>query len=155
MKTDLTKILSISGQHGLFRYLAQARSGAVVESLQTGKRMVADVRSRITTLEDISIFTEEGEMKLREVFLKLKEVLGEEKAPDSKAAPEDLKDLFAKAVPNYDDTRFYVSHMKKVVDWYNDLKANATLDFVDPEEEGEGAGEAGEEAPEGGDAANA
>lgn len=117
--------------------------------------MVADVRSRITTLEDISIFTEEGEMKLREVFLKLKEVLGEEKAPDSKAAPEALKDLFAKAVPNYDDTRFYVSHMKKVVDWYNDLKANATLDFVDPEEEGEGAGEAGEEAPEGGDAANA
>lgn len=155
MKTDLTKILSISGQHGLFRYLAQARSGAVVESLQTGKRMVADVRSRITTLEDISIFTEEGEMKLREVFLKLKEVLGEEQAPDSKAAPETLKDLFAKAVPNYDDTRFYVSHMKKVVDWYNDLKANATLDFVDPEEEGEGAGEAGEEAPEGGDAANA
>lgn len=155
MKTDLTKILSISGQHGLFRYLAQARSGAVVESLQTGKRMVADVRSRITTLEDISIFTEEGEMKLREVFLKLKDVLGEENAPDSKAAPEALKDLFAKAVPNYDDTRFYVSHMKKVVDWYNDLKANATLDFVDPEEEGEGAGEAGEEAPEGGDAANA
>lgn len=155
MKTDLTKILSISGQHGLFRYLAQARSGAVVESLQTGKRMVADVRSRITTLEDISIFTEEGEMKLREVFLKLKEVLGEEKAPDSKAAPETLKELFAKAVPNYDDTRFYVSHMKKVVDWYNDLKANATLDFVDPEEEGEGAGEAVEEAPEGGDAANA
>jgi len=155
MKTDLTKILSISGQHGLFRYLAQARSGAVVESLQTGKRMVADVRSRITTLEDISIFTEEGEMKLREVFLKLKEVLGEEKAPDSKAAPEALKDLFTKAVPNYDDTRFYVSHMKKVVDWYNDLKANATLDFVDPEEEGEGTGEAGEEAPEGGDAANA
>lgn len=135
MKTDLSKILSIAGQHGLYLYLAQARGGAIVESLADKKRTVAGAKNRITTLADISIYTTEGETKLREVFLKMKDVLGEESAPSSKADPEDLKSLFAKALPDYDGDRFYVSHMKKVVEWYNELKDHASLDFVDPEEE--------------------
>jgi len=143
MKTDLSKILSISGQHGLFRYLAQARGGAIVESLADGKRTVAGAKNRITTLADISIYTTEGETKLREVFLKLKEVLGDAPAPGAKAAPEELKGLFAKAIPDYDGDRFYVSHMKKVVEWYNEIREKASFDFTDPEEE-----EAGEEKAE-------
>ncbi len=135
MKTDLSKILSISGQRGLFLYLAQARNGAVVESLSDKKRMVADIRSRITTLEDISIYTSEGETKLREVFLKMKDVLGDAPAPTSKASSDELKSFFEKALPDYDGDRFYVSHMKKVVDWYNEIKEYASFDFVDPDEE--------------------
>ena len=73
MKTNLAKILSVSGQHGLYRYLAQARGGVIAESLAEGKRTVFDVRSRITTLEDIAIFTDAGEMKLSEVFLALQQ----------------------------------------------------------------------------------
>ena len=137
MKTDLSKILAITGQHGLFLYLAQARNGAVVESLSDKRRFVADVKSRITTLEDISIYTSEGETKLREVLLKMKEVLGDAPAPTSKAAPAELKSLFEKALPDYDEGRFYVSHMKKVVDWYNEIKEYASFDFVDPDEEQE------------------
>ena len=76
MKTDLSKILSISGQHGLYRYLAQARGGAIVESLSDGKRTVAGANNRITTLADISIYTMAEEVKLKDVFLKIKEVLG-------------------------------------------------------------------------------
>lgn len=135
MKTDLAKILSISGQHGLFGYVAQARNGVVIEALSDKKRTVADAKSRITTLADISIYTTEGEVKLREVFLKMKEVLGDADAPSSKSDPKDLKELFEKAVPDYDGDRFYVSHMKKVIDWYNDLKNYASLDFENPEEE--------------------
>ena len=134
-KTDLTKILSVSGQHGLFRYLAQARNGAVVESLAEGRRTCFDSRNKISTLADISIYTEEGEIKLREVFLKLKEILGEEDAPNSKSSSGELKNLFTRAIPNYDGSRFYVSHMKKVVDWYNELKKNASLDFTQEAEE--------------------
>ena len=135
METDLSKILSIAGQHGLFLYLAQARGGAIVESLSDKKRMVAGAKNRITTLADISIYTEEGEIKLREVFLKMKDVLGDKAAPTAKADPEELKDLFAKAVPDYDGARFYVSHMKKVVEWYNELKEFASLEFTDPDAE--------------------
>ena len=135
MKTDLTKILSISGQPGLYLYIAQARSGAIVESLSDKKRCCFGLTSKMTTLADISIYTTEGEMKLSEVFLKLKDVLGGAEAPASKASSDELKALFAKAVPDYDGERFYVSHMKKVVDWYNCLLKYASLDFVTPEEE--------------------
>lgn len=100
------------------------------------------MNSRITTLADISIYTEEGETKLKEVFLKMKEVLGDADAPGSKSSPEELKAFFGKALPDYDRDRFYVSHMKKVVDWYNLLKKYASLDFEEEEgQESEAAAE--------------
>lgn len=139
MKTDLAKTLSVSGHGGLYNYIAQARGGVIAESLETGARTFFDAHSRITTMEDISIYTSEGEVKLKEVFRKMHEVLGEEKAPSSKDSADAIKALFVKALPDYDDTRFYVSHMKKVVDWYNCLKAFASLDFVDEEDRGEEA----------------
>lgn len=144
MKTDLARILSVSGQHGLFNYIAQARNGAIVEALGDKRRTCFDMKSRITTLADISIYTSEGEMKLQEVFQKLHEALGEADAPTSKASADELKALFLKAIPNYDGDRFYVSHMKKVVDWYNELKNFASLDF----EEGNEGEAVSEEAKE-------
>lgn len=140
MKTDLARILSVSGQHGLFNYIAQARNGAIVEALIDKRRTCFDMKSRITTLADISIYTSEGEMKLQEVFQKLHDTLGEADAPTSKASADELKALFLKAIPNYDGDRFYVSHMKKVVDWYNELKNFASLDFEEGNE-GEAASE--------------
>lgn len=134
MKTDLSKILTVAGHHGLFEYVAQARNGIIAESLATRKRTALDAHSRVNTLADISIFTSEGELKLKEVFLALKEALGDAEAPTSKSSPEALKALFAQAVPDYDEDRFYVSHMKKVIDWYNELVQYASLDFVEEEE---------------------
>ena len=140
MKTDLARILSVSGQHGLFNYIAQARNGAIVEALSDKRRTCFDMKSRITTLADISIYTSEGEMKLQEVFQNLHDTLGEADAPTSKASADELNALFLKAIPNYDGDRFYVSHMKKVVDWYNELKNFASLDFEEGNE-GEAASE--------------
>ena len=135
MKTDLAKTLSVRGQRGLFSYIAQSRSGAIAESLRDHKRTNFAANSGITTLADISIYTLEGEMKLKDVFLKLQSVLGDSDAPSSKASPDEIKALFEKAIPDYDADRFYVSHMKKVVDWYNELKNFASLDFVEEEDE--------------------
>ena len=59
MKTDLAKILAVSGRHGLYRFVAQARNGVIAESLETGLRTVFDAHSRITTLADIAIYTDE------------------------------------------------------------------------------------------------
>ena len=137
MKTDLTKILSVRGQRGLFSYIAQSRNGAIAESLRDNKRTNFAANSGITTLADISIYTMEGELKLKEVFLKLHDVLGDADAPSSKAPQEEIVALFEKAIPDYDGDRFYVSHMKKVVDWYNELKNFASLDFLEEEENAE------------------
>ena len=141
MKTDLSKILAISGQSGLYLYISQARNGAIVEALSDKKRSSVGMTSKITSLADISIYTDDEEVKLQDVLLSMKEVLGEADAPSPKSSAEELKALFEKALPTYDRDRFYVSHMKKVVDWYNNLKKYASLDFVNPEEEAEDSAE--------------
>jgi len=135
MKTNLQKILSIAGQPGLFSYLTQANAGVVVESLATKKRTVCGMSMRISSLSDISVFTEEGEVSLETMFGKMKEKLGEQAAPSSKSNPEELKKFFGEVLPDYDRDKFYVSHMKKVVEWYNVLKEFASLDFEKPEED--------------------
>ena len=135
MKTDLSKILAISGQSGLYLYISQARNGAIVEALSDKKRTSVSMTSKITSLADISIYTDDEEVKLQEVFVSMKEVLGDADAPSSKSSADELKALFEKALPAYDRDRFYVSHMKKVVDWYNCLKNYATLEFVNLDEE--------------------
>lgn len=137
MKTDLTRILSISGQSGLFHYVSQARNGVVVEALADGKRSSFGMTSKMTSLADISIYTDDEEVKLQQVFVNMKEVLGEEDAPSAKSSADTLKAFFEKALPDYDRDRFYVSHMKKVVEWYNVLKNHASLDFTDPDAETE------------------
>jgi hypothetical protein len=115
--------------------VSQAKSGVVAEALATKKRTVFGMTAKVTALSDIAIYTDEEELPLREVFLKMKETLGEEKAPDAKSDSKVLVSFFEKALPTYDRDRFYVSHMKKVVQWYNILKEYASLDFVSPEEE--------------------
>lgn len=139
MKTDLSKILAISGQSGLYLYISQARTGAIVEALADKKRSSVGMTSKITSLADISIYTEDEEVKLQQVFLNMKEVLGDAEAPSAKSDPKDLKALFEKALPDYDRDRFYVSHMKKVVEWYNALLKYASFDFVDLDAETEEA----------------
>lgn len=137
MKTDLSKILSVSGQSGLFMYVSHARNGVIAESLADKKRSAFGMSSKITSLADISIYTDEEEVKLQQVFLNMKEVLGDADAPSAKSSAEELKALFEKALPTYDRDRFYVSHMKKVVEWYNYLKKYASFDFVNLDEEQE------------------
>ena len=131
MKTDLRRVLSISGQPGLYLYVSQAHQGAIVEALATKKRTCCPMSARMTSMSDIAIYTDEEEIKLQEVFEKMHAHLGENDAPSSKSDAKELKALFEAALPDYDRDRFYVSHMKKVVEWYNILKNNASLDFED------------------------
>lgn len=135
MKTDLAKIMSVSGHHGLYRYLAQARAGVIAESLSDGKRCGFDAHSRISTLNDIAIYTSEGEMRMSEVFTAMKKAADEGTAvPSAKAPQAEVESFFSKAIPNYDSDRFYYSHMKKVLDWYSEIEKYASFDFVTDEE---------------------
>lgn len=135
MQTDLRKVLSVSGQRGLYMYVAQARNGVIAESLAEKKRVVFSGTSRISTLADIAIFTSEGELRLAEVFVAIKEALGEVEVPSSKASESEIVALFTKAIPDYDSDRFYLSHMRKVLDWYSEIVKYASLDFVKEDEE--------------------
>ncbi len=135
MKTNLQKILTVSGYPGLYKYVAQANAGVVVESLSDHKRMVCGMSAKLSSLSDISVFTNEGEVKLQQLLEKMREKLGEESAPSGKSDAAKLKSFFEEVLPDYDKDRFYTSHMKKVVDWYNNLKEFATLEFLQEGEE--------------------
>lgn len=135
MATDLKKVLSISGQPGLFEYIAQARNGFVVEAMATKHRSSVSTNSKVTTLADVSIYTDDGEVTLKKVLESMRDALEGKDAMGSKSNPEEIKAFFAKVLPGYDRDRFYVSHMKKVLDWYNCLVQFASLEFVEEEQE--------------------
>lgn len=130
-KTDLKLILAVSGEHGLFKYLAQSRSGMIAEQLETKRRTTFGSNAKVTSLGDISIYTESAELSLKEVFTRLKETLEGKEAPSAKSDAAGIRALFDKAVPDYDGDRFYLSHMKKIVEWYNCLLKFASLEFAD------------------------
>jgi hypothetical protein len=117
----LKDLMAISGYGGLFRFISQARNGVIVESLETGKRMNAFTTMKVSALEDIAIFTEEKEIPLEEVLVSLHKYENGGEAISPKSDPDELKDYFSAILPEYDRERVYVSDIKKVLTWYNQL----------------------------------
>ena len=130
----LKGILSISGYPGLFKMVTEAKNSIIVESLVTGKRMPAYSTSKISALSDISVFTENGEIQLKEVLKRIQES-GKEISP--KASNDEIKAFFGEAVPEYDKDRVYVSDMKKIIQWFQLLKEKDLLNKTEEEEKTE------------------
>lgn len=127
----LDKILSIGGKPGLYKLLTQTRSGFVGESLLDGKRVTVGLRSNVSVLSEIAIYTLEEEVPLREVFQKIKEKEdGKKTAINHKADKIELEEYFFEILPNYDEDRVYASDIKKIIQWYNILVDNKITDFV-------------------------
>ncbi len=144
---DLKDILAIAGKPGLFKMVGQTKNGVVVESLLDGKRFTAFVHERISSLEEISIYTETEDLPLKDIFRKIYDKWEGKAAINPKSSPEDLKDFFLKAVPDYDEERVYPSDIKKVVRWYNLLHENDMLHFEEEDEEKEAPEEKEKENP--------
>lgn len=116
---NLKEIMAIAGKPGLYKMIAQAKNGIVVESIIDQKRLQAFTHDKISTLEEISIFTESGDMPLREVLRTIYEKLDGKPAPENKDDNNKIKQFFADMLPVYDKERVYVSHMQKIISWYN------------------------------------
>lgn len=138
MKTiNLKDILAIAGKGGLFKFIAQARNGIVVESLEDKKRHVAPATARVSSLEDIAIFTHEDEVPLSDVFMKIHDSTEGKECISHKASAEEMKSYFSGLLPDYDEERVYVSDIKKVYQWYNQLHQHGLLELIDKEDEKE------------------
>lgn len=131
---ELKEILAISGQPGLYRYVAQSTRGVIVESLLDGRRMNASASAKVSALSEISIFTEGDDIPLAAVFTKIYEHTGGKEAISHKEDPEKLKASFAEVLPEYDRDRVHVSDMKKVFMWYNILLGAGFTEFKLPDE---------------------
>lgn len=131
---DLSNILSITGKGGLFKLVSRTPNSFIVEALEDGHRFPAFSHDGVATLDNIAIFTEDGEVSLQSVFQSIfkKENGAAMQMPKDNNA---IKAYFAEILPDYDRDRVYVSNMKKVYAWYNLLVAHNLVDLEEEKQE--------------------
>jgi hypothetical protein len=129
----LKDILAISGESGLFKFIAQGKNAIIVEHIETGKRSSAFSSAKVSSLEDISVFTENEDLPLGKVFDKIFEKESGGPAIDSKAETEKLKKYFEEIIPDYSREKVYASDIKKIFLWYNLLQKKEMLVKEEPE----------------------
>jgi hypothetical protein len=137
---DISNIISMSGMPGLYKVLAQSKNGGViVESLLDKKRFPAFASNRISTLEDISIYTTGDDLPLKDVYQKIYDKEKGGPCPDPKSADEKtLRAYLESVIPEYDKERVHISDLRKLFSWYNILQKAGLLEAKEPEEkEGE------------------
>ena len=128
---DLSKVVAISGKPGLFLVSGPGTGKLVVESLLDGKRTPAFANDKISSLEEISIFTTGDDKPLKEVFVSIHEKIGDNIGFDPKrVSPVELREKFMLVLPEYDEDSVYQSDMKKVFQWYQLLNDKGLLDFT-------------------------
>lgn len=128
----LQTILAISGKPGLYKLVSRAKNSLIVEMLdESHRRIPAFATDRITSLADIAMYTDTDEVSLHKVLTSLK-TLEDGKAASidiKKAAGDELREYFAKVLPDFDRDRVHNSDIKKLIQWYNILIANGISDF--------------------------
>ncbi|WP_343705862.1 DUF5606 domain-containing protein [Flavobacterium sp.] len=139
---NLTKILAISGKPGLYELKVQTRTGFVAESLIDGKKITVNLKSNVSLLSEISIYTYEGEKPLTEVMQQIAVKENKGQAISHKEDNATLSAYFKQILPDYDEERVYPSDIKKVLSWYNTLQAKGLVTDLAPAAE-----EPKEEAP--------
>jgi hypothetical protein len=133
MKIDLKKVLAVSEHPGLYLFISDSKSGAIVESIADKKRTCMSPRARMTSLSDIAVYTNEGELRLKEVLERMKNLPAVREIPNPKSDAAILRKFFEEVIPDYDRDRFYGSHMKKILEWFLLLRNNDALDFEEEE----------------------
>lgn len=135
---DLSKIMTISGKPGLYKMIAETRNGFVAESLLDGRKIPVFPTDRSSILEDISVFTLEKDVPLKNVLWKIYEQNDGKPAINAKqATPDEIRQAFEEILPDYDKDRVYISDMKKIFIWYGILLEKDMISKPEDPEVGE------------------
>ncbi|MFH7015111.1 DUF5606 domain-containing protein [Flavobacterium sp. FlaQc-47] len=129
---NLEKILAISGKPGLYVLKVQTRTGFVAESLTDGKKITVNLKSNVSLLSEISIYTYDGEKPLTEVMQRIATKENKGQAISHKEDNATLAAYFKEILSDYDEERVYPSDIKKVLNWYNTLQAKGLVTDLDP-----------------------
>ena len=137
LRTMKETILAIAGKPGLYKLVSRGKNNLIVEALDaTHRRQPAFATDRITSLNDIAMFTETDDVPLMDVLDNMKKLEEGKKASinEKKASGQELQDYFTKVLPEWDRDRVQNSHIKKLITWYNILIENGITDFKDETE---------------------
>lgn len=120
---DLSKIISISGMSGLFKIIAQGKGGLIVESLADKKRMPVHASSKVSVLDNISMYLSSGDnIPVADVLKKMYDKQAGAQGPDSKSSDSELVKYFTEVLPDYDKEKVHTSDIRKSILWYNLLQ---------------------------------
>jgi hypothetical protein len=135
---NLRGLVSVSGKPGLFKLIGQNKSGFILETLDELKNKIVVNMStaKMASLEDITVFGDTADLKLSDIFLKMK---GSKNIPDPKTADgKVLRSFFVEVAPDHDQERVYASDMKKIITWFNTIKDMPLFEEAAPEPISEG-----------------
>ena len=124
---DFKDILAISGHSGLFRFVSRGRVGVIVESITDQKKMTIPTSARISSMDDISVYTNDEDLPLPVLLRKMYDKENGEQAISHKSDGNELKSYFLEVLPEYDRDRVYTSDIKKIIQWYNLLQSAGIL----------------------------
>ena len=130
----LDKILAIAGKPGLFALKVQTRTGFVAESLLDGKKVTVGLKSNVSLLSEISVYTNTEEKPLTEIMRAIATKEDNGPAISHKEDNAKLVSYFLEILPDYDQDRVYPSDIKKIVNWYNMLQAKGLVSKEVPAE---------------------
>jgi hypothetical protein len=130
----ISDVLAISGKPGLFKILASSPKNLVVESMIDGKRSSIPGSLRVSSLSDITMYTTNEDVPLREILKSMFDKNKGKPALSHNAAPQEVKDFIDSVVDNLDHGRVYASDLRKLVQWYNLLISQKALPFEVEEE---------------------
>jgi len=129
---NVDKILAIAGKPGLYELKLQTRSGFLAESLLDGKKITVGMRSNVSLLSEISMYTYSEEKPLAEIMRAIAVKENEGPALSHKEDNAKLTAYFKEILPDYDEDRVYASDIKKVLNWYNILQAKGLASKEEP-----------------------
>lgn len=134
-------ILSISGRPGLYKLVNRGKNMLIVESLLDGKRFPAYAHDKVVSLGDISIYTEDEDIALSEVFEAIKAKHNTSTVDVKNLDDADIRAFFGEVLPTFDQERVYTNDIRKVFAWYNILINAGITEFAEVEETSEEADE--------------
>jgi len=128
---NLQGIVAVSGKPGLWKALAQNKTGYILESLDAQKtKLVANLSTaKLAALHEITIFGEDDDIKLTDVFERIKNASS---VPDAKADGKVLRTFFREVAPDHDEEKVYASDMKKIISWFQLLKDQPFFNEPEP-----------------------
>ena len=150
---EYKEIVSVTGLSGLFQLLTTKSDGAIVRNIgDKTTKFISARQHNVTPLESIEVYTISENVRLHNVFQKMQEHEAAIPPIDPKTASKGaISGYFKSVFPEFDEERVYPSDMKKMLKWYELLKANDLLRFEteSTEEETEKTEEATETTEEG------
>lgn len=135
---EYREIVAVTGLGGLYQLLSTKSDGAIVRNLaDMSTKFISARLHNVTPLESIEVYTTGANVRLHEVLAVMLEQEAAKPLVDAKADNKAIQNYFVGVFPEIDIDRVYVSDMKKILKWYDLLKANDLLNFEKVNEEEE------------------